>query len=302
MSALLVHLFGSIRVSHGGLVTLPALTHTTQALLAFLVLHRSRLHGREQLASRFWGDQSERSARGCLNTALWRLRQVLEPAGVSRGTYLTTRSSGEIGFNVDSEHWIDVDDFERVVAVNASGSDSAPIADAVRFEAAAALYSTDFLEAFYDDWAICERERFRLLYLQAMARLMRHHRGSGALDQACRYAKRIIELDPLREEIHRELIRLHIERGDRAQAVQQYRACRETLVRELGVEPMEETRALHTSIVATEGPVDDDFRHGPVNGVLESTRAILTSVDHLRAQLSELVARLERRAGSERMR
>jgi DNA-binding SARP family transcriptional activator len=48
-----------------------------------------------------------------LNTALWRLRKVLEPAGVPRGTYLVTTSMGKVRFNRLSNYGLDVAEFEN---------------------------------------------------------------------------------------------------------------------------------------------------------------------------------------------
>jgi DNA-binding SARP family transcriptional activator len=83
-----------------------------KGLLAYLVLFR-RVHAREVLLDLFWGEYREDRARKCLNTALWRLRKVLEPAGVPRGTYLMTTSMGKVGFNRQSDCCLDVAEFEK---------------------------------------------------------------------------------------------------------------------------------------------------------------------------------------------
>ena len=70
------------------------------------------------------------------------------------------------------------------------------------------------------------------------------------VDEAIVHARRWLELDPLHEPAHRALMRLHAERGDRAAAVHQYRACVRTMDEELGVAPLEETTALYEAIAA----------------------------------------------------
>jgi DNA-binding SARP family transcriptional activator len=170
-----------------------------------------------------------------LSTALWRLRQVLEPEGIPRGTYLIARP-GAVGFNCDSDYWLDVAAFEEGVG---RGS-----------EDAVTCYTADLLEGFYDDWALRERERLRMLYLDCLGRLLRRHSETGALDRALDCGRQILTLDPLREDIHREVIRLHVRNGQRALALQQYESCRIALEKELGVEPMEETRALCSELLS----------------------------------------------------
>jgi ABC-type oligopeptide transport system substrate-binding subunit len=65
-----------------------------------------------------------------------------------------------------------------------------------------------------------------------------------------RYASRLLEMDPLLEETHRQLMRLLAYDGQRGAALNQYEACRAILDRELGVEPDEATAQLYEEIQA----------------------------------------------------
>ena len=250
MGVLRIQLFGTVRVSHSGPPTDTRLIHAVQSLLAWLVLNRRRTHARETLAGVFWGEHTESRARSCLNTALWRLRRVLEPDGVARGTYLIAQSSGDIGFNKESEHWLDVAAFEEGVERHLPARSYANRAiDCSGAEAAVAHYTGDLLEGFYEEWALRERERLRILYLDSLSALLGHYSQSGELQQALRCARQILALDPLREEVHREVIRLQVRNGNRALALQQYETCRALLDAELAIEPMEETRALYDDLL-----------------------------------------------------
>jgi DNA-binding SARP family transcriptional activator len=251
MALLRIQLFGAVRVSHADRSQDTRLIHTVQALLAWLILNRRKTHAREALAGIFWGEQREDRARSCLSTALWRLKQALEPDGVPPGAYLISGPAA-VGFNCGSDHWLDVAAFEEgagLLRTLGPAADSRP--DWARAEAAIGHYTGDLLEGFYDDWALRERERLRLLYLDSLATLLRHYSETGAMDEALRCGQHILALDPLREDVHRELIRLHTQRGHRALALQQYEQCRAALEEELGVEPMEETRALCAGLLPT---------------------------------------------------
>ena len=226
MISLEIHLLGMLQIRHGGLAA-PNPIHAVQALLVYLVLHRKKTHAREVLGGLFWGDHPESQARSCLSTALWRLRQVLEPNGVARGAYLLTLRSGEVGFNGDSDDRLDVAAFEEGVQplVRHKSETRAPSAWAGG-EKAISYYGGDLLEGFYEDWALRERERLRLLYLDGLARLLEHYSEGEAIDQALECGRRILELVLLREEIHREMMRLHLRNGHRALAILQYESCR----------------------------------------------------------------------------
>jgi DNA-binding SARP family transcriptional activator len=241
-------------------------THTVQALLAYLLLQPHRSHSREVLAGLFWGEHNQDRARSCLSTTLWRLRAILEPAGVARGTYLVTTSTGEVSFNWTSDYWLDVAAFEEqasrglaqpIEANNPNGADGANAGvTAIKLhelKAALQLYSGEFLEGFYDDWALRERERLRALYLHILQMLMEYHQQQGTYAESVSCGKLILQCDPLREDIHRALIRLHSEHGQRALAMHQYELCCEILSVELGIIPLQETQSLYAQILHPNG-------------------------------------------------
>ena len=250
MPALRIHLFGTVQVWHDGRPQNAPLIHAVQSLLAWLLLQRRKTHARETVAGLFWGEHDEARARSCLSTALWRLRQVLEPRGIPRGTYLVAHADA-VGFNCASDYWLDVAAFEEGVERHLTGSAlrDRPL-DCAGAEDAIACYTGDLLEGFYDEWALRERERLRMLYLDSLGTLLRRHSEMGALEPALRCGRQILALDPLREDIHREVIRLHVRNGHRALALKQYECCRAALQEELGVAPMEETRALCAELLS----------------------------------------------------
>ncbi len=250
MGVMRVFLFGRIRIAHDGLSSQVKLTHTLQALLAFLLLQRERSYTREVLADLFWSQHSLDRARSCLNTALWRLRSVLEPNGMLRGVYLVTNELGEVSFNWQSSYWLDVEVFERQAKrILAQPSHTLDEATVQEFRTTLQLYSDQFLEGIYYDWALREKERVRQLYLNSLAGLMHYYKHHHAYEESLSCAQQILGRDPLREEIHREMMRLYLEAGQRDLAVRQYETCRQILATELGLAPMEETRALFTETI-----------------------------------------------------
>ena len=101
METLQIALFGSVTVVHSSVLAPVRLRRGTQALLAYLLL-QARLVPREVLMEVVWGDDSPDRARSSLTTAIWRLRQMLEPDHVASGTYLITSNTGEVGFNKET--------------------------------------------------------------------------------------------------------------------------------------------------------------------------------------------------------
>jgi len=266
--------------------------------LAYLLLQRNRLHSRETLAGIFWGDYEKERARSCLNTALWRLRSSLEPKGIPPGTYLITTPTGEIGFNLESEHRLDVAIFEdRVTQALTKPAEALDAMEVKELENVLKLYTGDLLEGIYSDWALRERERLRCLYLNGLAGLMHSYQHQGAYADSLNCGLKILQHDPLREQIHREVMRLYLESGQRALAVRQYEICCEILTKELGIPPMEETRALYLQIVPEAGPRLTPSVGGETASLqqaLQQLRLMMQSVDEMHSKVQQTIRLVER--------
>lgn len=301
MPHLRIRLFGSMRVSRQSDHAALHVAGRPRDLLSYLVLNRGRPHPREVLASLFWGEQHERSARSCLSSALWRLRAVLEAGSTPRGGVLVVEPE-EIGFNAGA-NWIDVAEFERSAQplIRRSGGIQSE-QEARALSRAARLYRGDLLDGCYHNWALAERERLQLGYLTVLERLMRWHEKAGDAARALTFALRILRIDPLRESIHRDVMRLYAQDGQRALAARQYALCRDLLRVELGVEPMEETAQLYAEIVGrptvTAAPhrVAGLPRAGAPGAVrahaMASLEQAISELDAARARLLDAVAEL----------
>jgi len=293
MGTLRIRLFGSVRITHDGQPPLAHVTRSVQSLLAYLLLHRQRLHPREVLAGVFWGDQSEDRARSCLNTALWRLRGVLEPRGIPRGTYLVSTPIGEVGFNRKSDHWLDVAVLEESLGpVLAKPVQEMASEDARELQDALSLCTGELLEGCYEDWALRERERLRTLNLRGLAHLMRYRRDTGAYEESLACGRQILDLDPLREEIHREMMRLYVEAGQRALAIKHYQSCRKVLEEELAVPPMEETQRLYRQILSGSGDSRVKMATGQAEG--ESTGEERASLEQAFRKITRAMRHFEK--------
>jgi DNA-binding SARP family transcriptional activator len=296
-----ISLFGLFEMRHAGWDSPVDMPRASQLLLAYLLFQYHRSCSRDQLAGYFWGDQVEDRARRCLSSALWRLRRVLEPDGIRPGTYLLA-STGEVGFNWNSDHWLDVAVFEEQVGqVLSKPPQVLEEADVQKLTQALQLYSADLLNGFYEDWVLRERERLRCLHLNCLAHLMHYSEHHRAFEESLAYGKQILERDPLREEIHRKMMRLYLANGQRASAVQHYELCCNVLATELGIRPMEETQALYNQIV--EGRTNRDeylsITNEPVLGrrhALEQLRLAMQGLEQARAQLRYAIQLVEQLA------
>jgi len=96
--------------------------------------------------------------------------------------------------------------------------------------------------------------------LDALYVLAEHHDRRSEYDRVRQYAARQLELDPWREEAHRQLMRALALSGQRNVALAQYERCRRALANELGAAPSKETTALFEKIKADD-LAREDRRH-----------------------------------------
>ena len=256
-----VRLLGDFSVVYGQATLTSVSTPRLQMLLAYLVLHRATPQFRQHLAFHFWPDSSEAQARTNLRREFHHLRQVLPDADRFVSTDART-----LQWRADAPATLDVADFEAAIAAAERAEAGGDQAAARRsLEAAAVAYAGDLLPGCYDEWLLPERERLRALYIGALERLVDLLEANREYAAAARYAQRMMRDDPLREDICRRLMQLHILNNDRAAALRAYHACARLLRRELGVEPGSATRALyeHLGRMDTETAEETTSRQAP---------------------------------------
>lgn len=299
MTTLRIRLFGSLQLLRGDREQVN-LTPIARSMFAFLLLYRCRGSNctgprRDILTSELWDNFGERDARRCLSTTLWRLRRELEPEGVASGTYLVTSANDEVGFNFAADHWLDVRVFEQQVKhglalpVNEMDAD-----DAQRLEEAVDLYVGELLEDFYADWVLRERERLNVLYLKCLAHLMRYYEHNGEWDNGLICGQKILDIDPLREQVHRCMMTLYLKSGQPILAIQQYRRCERILLQELGIQPRPATQALLAEVMSsidssTVGePVANAEEPVTLSQVRQQLKVAMETLNQAQAELQQL--------------
>jgi len=208
----------------------------TLPLLAYILLHRKQTLERQTVSFALWPDNSETDARANLRRHIHQLGRVLPPA--ERPWLIGDAHT--VGWNPDSDFWLDVAEFERLAA--------APD----QLEAAAACYTGDLLETIYDDWVFFERERLLNQFHDLLTRLTFHHRAQRDFPKAIGFARQLLHRDPFREDALRQLISIRYEAGDRAGAIQEFKTFERKLRDEMGVPPMPETLSLHELVTRDE--------------------------------------------------
>lgn len=211
-------------------------------------MNRGTRHAREHLAELFWPDQGGR-ARRRLSHSLWQIQDALSEVGTDVNWLEST--SDALWFDPAAPYWLDVAEFEeRIERFRPSSGPGRHrrAHDLLELEQAVELYRGDFMSGYYEDWVLLEQERLAALHLDALGWLIETAKSQGAYEHAVTYAKRLTHHDPLREDVHREVMRLSVLLGRHSDALRQYERCRSVLSAELGTTPATATTQLYERI------------------------------------------------------
>ncbi len=258
MARLSLSVLGSFRVSLDQQPVTGFESNKVRALLVYLMVEADRPHSRDALIGLLWPDRPEPVARSNLSQALANLRKAVGDTSPQSSFLHITRDT--IQMKRDSDYELDVAAFQALLTVckqHAHRRLETCRSCAQRLQQAVELYRGDFLAHFsvpageaFDEWATIQRERLHQEALDALYHLTQHFEWRGDYVQALQHAQRQLELDPWREEAHRQAMRAMALTEQRSAALAQYEACRRILAEELGAEPAEETTALYEQIKA----------------------------------------------------
>jgi len=226
-----------------------------RALLIYLAMEADEPHSRDELIGLLWPDRPESVARASLRQAVANLRDSIGDRVADAPFLIIT--SDTIQFNCQSNYRLDVAAFDEQLRFCAGHTHRrletcSVCADHRR--AATDLYRGDFLSRFYqsseafEEWTLLARERLHRAALDALRHLAEYHDRRAEYLEAQQYALRQIELDPWREEAHRQVMRALALSGQRSAALAQFDKCRRILADELAVEPASATKNLAEQI------------------------------------------------------
>ncbi len=279
MPALRLTLLGACQAAwHGEPLSLPR--RQMRALLYRLAAQIEPV-SRGHLAFLFWPDEPDAAARRHLTRLISSLRAALPSAEalIVEGDAVSLNPA-----------WAESDSYAFIQGCAAFEAGDSDLIAATR---TLSLYRGPFMAGFalpnaaeYDAWQSQTAHELAARYLRVLEKLVQRHTEAGNTAAAIACAQRYLQADELCERMHRALISLHAMAGDQAAAARQYERCVVTLERELGIQPMPETRAALRAMPAPTAPTPASV------AVLPTLSIPLIGRDDALAQLQKAAGRL----------
>jgi two-component SAPR family response regulator len=193
---------------------------------------------RSAIGAVFWPNLTARKVKNNFHNAMTRMRKAVGANAVVMEDRL---------YRIEEDYWFDVEEFEALVKRAQSLSPQDWHKESL-WRRAATLYQGDFLPEANRVWYVATREACQEMYLDALIGIGRCREAQEEFGEAVAWYKRVLEVEELREDVHRRIMDCYTKMGRRSDAVAQYRRCREALLKELGLEPSPETETLYKRI------------------------------------------------------
>jgi ATP/maltotriose-dependent transcriptional regulator MalT/DNA-binding SARP family transcriptional activator len=195
----------------------------------------------QQLTAALWPDADGAAAKASFDTTLFRLRKLV---AVDDAIPL---SAGKLSLD-PALAWTDV----RALQAAFDAAEAAGDTDAVAIAGAARrlqeAYPGPLLGTEDAPWVAQPRDALRARFVRTLGRLGEKLERRRDFAAAAELYRRGLEADNLAESLYRGLMRALAATGERAEAINAYRRCRELLSIVLGMKPSAETEALHREI------------------------------------------------------
>ena len=234
-----VHVLGRFRLLADGtpIAVSPRLRKPRELLQAIIAFGGAEVNA-GVLIDALWPDSEGDAAYHALESALYRLRQLLGARDAIR------MEGGKVSLNRD-QLWVDMWEFEEQLQ-RPHGSQTKQIE---RIGCLRRLYQGHFLQHEAEKpWVLKARHELRDHLLRAIHDAALECEHARRWEDAANLYRSGIEVDSLNEGLYRGLMLCHQELGDHSEALQIYRRCRELLTRFLGIPPNAKTQALYHSV------------------------------------------------------
>ena len=223
-----------------------------KTLLKYLITQWDQSVEQSRVLYLIWPDVDENEAANGLQALLDSARRALR-SDLPNHDYIQV-AGNTIRLNTEADIWVDAHEFESQVTMAQDAQEAGDVDLALGlFLSALALYKDDFLrDNLYDDWPSDRREKLRELWISSMFRVAAICADRCEYSDSVRLMKKVLEIDPYRENAYQALMLYLSRAGRRGEAIQLYRYAERLFAQHLAAQPAPSTRMLYEKILRGE--------------------------------------------------
>lgn len=224
-------------------------TKRARDILCFIASRRHRRASKDVIIDTFWSDVDFEVVEKNFHPTISHIRKALNSNQPLKQNFLVYRD-GDYQLNQTFSYWIDTAEFDRLLSEGEAARRAREFERCIQsYESAIALYRGEFMQGSYDDWVEEQRTYYREQYLRMLESLAAVAQKMEDWQRSLDLAQQILREDPFREDIHCMIMRAYAATGNRAAIREQYEGLRRLLQKELGVEPVAETRKVYKELM-----------------------------------------------------
>ena len=227
-------------------------TRRARDILCFIASRRHRRVSKDTIIDTFWGETDLAVVEKNFHPTISHIRKALNSNKSLKQNFILYRD-GDYQLNPDLSYRIDIEEFDRLVALGETARRSRQFDDCIKaYEEAIAVYRGDFAQGSYEPWVDEQRSYYREQYLHLLESLAAVAEKREDWSRSLQLAQQILHEDQFREDIHCVVMRAHVKLGNRGAARDQFETLKRLLERELGVEPSRETKKIYRELLGQE--------------------------------------------------
>jgi DNA-binding response OmpR family regulator len=227
-----------------------------KTIFKLLFTHPGKRYPKDMLAEELWPETDPDAASNRLRVAVHELRKALGSRGrKEKGIIYVAQQEGSYYLDTTALCWSDTEAFKEFFQQGRAAGIQDNLDEALHaYQRAEALYQADYLrDDPFLEWTVATREQLREAHLTMLGEAARIHALRGSPEQAAGFCRKIVRIEPWREEVYRRLMEYLVAAGRPHEALRAFEECRRALRSEVEADPSPETMRLRDQIIFGSG-------------------------------------------------